>query len=198
MVRTVRAAAPPVHWLRSAGTLTATSILIFALGIAVWAVFTTRASLSAAFAEQARIQDAQLALEQTLKIQLDEENNVRAFVITRDPAYASAYRTSVAEFTRTQRHLRRTLAGEALRNSLGVLADYDTAQHDWEELVAAPLLNHRSPAGSADFDRRGKMLIYQQLRDARNIEGSLAALDARVRQRTADSINKTLFVRLFG
>ena len=75
----------PRPLLRGAGTLTATAILAFALIIAVTGAIMTRKAINVSFTQQMQIERAQLTLERMLKIQLDEENYVRAYVITRDP-----------------------------------------------------------------------------------------------------------------
>lgn len=181
--------------LRGAGTLTATAILAFALIVAVSGAFQTRVAIRNSFAEQTRIQAAQLRLEEMLKRQLDEENYIRAYVITHDPSYIDAYRATGA-FERDERYVRGVLEREHLSRALGALIDYDAARRDWHREVADPLLEHptRRPR---EIDKRGKILIDTQSEAAAYIEDVLRRQNEVVSKNTQEAINRTLYLRAF-
>lgn len=193
MIRLPRVSAPIA---RGAGTLTATAILIFALIIAVTGALRTRQEIAASFAEQTAIQRGQLMLERMLKIQLDEENYIRAYVITHDPAYIGSYHATARQFDLERRDLNATLQKEGLSDALGALVDYDMAHSDWHNEVADPLLRHPGVA-ARELDKRGKILVDSQTDAARFIEQRLAAKNQQVLTSTQDQINSTLYQRAF-
>lgn len=179
-----------------AGTLTATAILLFALIVAVTGAVGTRQAIDASFAEQAGISRAQLALERMTKIQLDEENYIRAYVITRNAAYIASYRGVRRQFAFEERYLRQTLHQQRLVDAEGALLDYDYYHRDWHAQVAVPLLAHPS-RGPREIDKRGKLLVDLQDQAAQFIEGRLAKRSHQVLDATRAQINGTLLWRVF-
>ncbi|MBV9272245.1 MAG: SpoIIE family protein phosphatase [Candidatus Eremiobacteraeota bacterium] len=177
--------------LRSAGAISASAILLFALIIAVTGALRTREEIASSFGQQATIQQAQLDLENMLKLQLDEENYIRAYVITRDPGYLDSYRTVVHDFDEAQSRVRNTLRDQHLGEALSAFYDYEGAHADWHRDIATPLLRHPN-AAPGDIDKRGKYLIDLETGAARSIETALAARNEQVRQTTSDQISSTL------
>ena len=185
----------PSRLVRSAGTLAALAILVFALGVAIEGAWSTRAVIDSSFQEQKRIEDGQLTLEQMLKIQLDEQNYIRAFVITRDPSYIDSYNATGLQFYNQLKRLQDILAREGLTDTLAALRDYESTHHQWHLEVADPLLAH--PTSSArELDKRGKALIDAQSEDARYIEGQLEQKNQQVLASTQDQINRALWERV--
>jgi serine phosphatase RsbU (regulator of sigma subunit) len=181
--------------LRGAGTLTATAILAFALIIAVTGAVITRKAISVSFAEQTRIERAQLTLERMLKLQLDEQNYVRAYVITRDPGEVDSYRATSAQFSGERDTLAQILQQEHLADALGALDDYDVAHADWHAQVADRML--RSPGRDVrQIEKRGKTLIDSQSDAARFIEERLDAKNHQVLASTQTQIDNTLYQRM--
>jgi len=181
--------------LRGAGTLTATAILAFALIIAVTGAVITRKAINVSFAEQTRIERAQLTLERMLKIQLDEENYVRAYVITRDPSEIDSYRATGAQFVGERNTLLQILQQERLTDALGALEDYDMAHTDWHQQVADQMLR-RPGRGVRELEKRGKTLIDSQSDAARFIEERLDAKNREVLASTQAQIDSTLYQRM--
>ncbi len=177
--------------IRSAGTLTAVAILAFALAIALTVAVNTRKAVNASFAEQMSIERGQLALERMLKIQLDEQNYIRAYVITHDPSYIDSYRATRERFDTERSQLGAILANENLVDARAALLDYDVAHHDWHTYVADPLLHHPG-RGARELDKRGKVLIDSQSEAARFIETRMDAKNRQVLQATQDRINESL------
>jgi serine phosphatase RsbU (regulator of sigma subunit) len=182
----------PAAVIRSAGTLTAVTILVFALAIAVAVALNTRTAVNASFAEQMKIQQGQLALERMLKIQLDEENYIRAYVITHDPAYIDSYHATAESFDAERALLGSVLNQENLLDARAALLDYDVAHHDWHTQVADPLLHHPGNA-ARELDKRGKLLIGSQSEAARFIESRMDAKNREVFLRTQGRINQSLY-----
>lgn len=177
--------------LRSAGTLTAVAILIFALGVAVAGAWNTRAAVNASFTEQRFIERGQLTLERMREIQLDEENYIRAYVITHDPSYIEAYRATGQLFDRARRQLQGVLAQEGLVDAQGALDDYDMAHHAWDTQVADPLLRHPG-AAARELDKRGKILVDSQRDAVQFIGDKMDAKDREILAVTERRINASL------
>jgi len=182
----------PAPVLRSAGTMTAAAILVFALIIAIAAAWNTRREIDASFRHQMQIERGQLALERMLKIQLDEENYIRAYVITHDPSYLDSYRATNQQFAAERSDLRAILAQERLGDAQGALAYYEMAHRDWDNEIARPLMEHPGTA-ARELDKRGKQLIDVQSDAARFIEHRLDSQNAAVLAATREQINGTLY-----
>jgi serine phosphatase RsbU (regulator of sigma subunit) len=185
----------PRPLLRGAGTLTATAILAFALIIAVTGALVTRQAINASFTEQMQIERAQLTLERMLKIQLDEENYVRAYVITHDPSDIDSYRATNLQFRQERDALSQILEREKLADALGALEDYDMAHRDWHSEVADRVLSHPGTA-VRELEKRGKTLIDSQRDAARFIETRLDAKNREVLSSTQAQIDNTLYQRM--
>jgi serine phosphatase RsbU (regulator of sigma subunit) len=186
----------PRPLLRGAGTLTATAILGFALIIAVTGALTTRHAINSSFSEQMQIERAQLTLERMLKIQLDEENYVRKYVITRDPSDIDSYRATTARFDRERDTLSGLLQQEGLSDALGALDDYEMAHRDWHAEVANPMLQHPGSADIRELEKRGKTLIDSQSDAAFFIEARLDQRNRQVLTSTQAQIDNTLYQRM--
>ena len=182
----------PAPVVRSAGTMTAAAILVFALIIAIAAAWNTRREIDASFRHQMQIERGQLALERMLKIQLDEENYIRAYVITHDPSYLDSYRATNQQFDTERKDLRGILQRESLADAQGALAYYDMAHSDWHNEIARPLMEHPGIA-ARELDKRGKQLIDVQSDAAHFIERRLDSQNAAVLASTREQINGTLY-----
>lgn len=185
----------PRPLLRGAGTLTATAILAFALVIAITGAVTTRRAINNSFAEQMQIERAQITLERMLKIQLDEQNDVRAYVITRDPADIDAYHAASAQFRRARATLLHILQREHLADALGALEDYDMAHADWHSQVAAKMIAHPS-ADARVLEKRAKMLVASQADQAYFIDARLGSRNREILASTQGQIDATLYQRM--
>jgi serine phosphatase RsbU (regulator of sigma subunit) len=181
----------PAAVIRSAGTLTAVAILVFALVTAVTVALNTRKAVNASFDEQMTIEQGQLALERMLKIQLDEENYIRGYVITHDPSYIESYRATTENFNTWRAQLAGVLTQENLLDARAALLDYDVAHRDWHTQVADPLV--RDPGAARVLDKNGKSLIDSQSQAAHFIEGRMEAKNRQVLSRTQDQINQSLY-----
>ncbi|MBC5816028.1 MAG: SpoIIE family protein phosphatase [Candidatus Eremiobacteraeota bacterium] len=180
---------------RSAGTLTATAILIFALLIGVSGAFTTRAQIRASFDREKSIQSAQLALEELLRVQLDEETGVRGFAITHDTTFLDPYYSAISRYTPLERQLHQTLVDEKMSHGLLALAEFDRVHDDWHRYVAGPLIQSPTGRNAVEIEKRGKVLIDQERSDATALEQMLAERNHQLEAETQDRINQTLYVR---
>jgi len=180
--------------MRYAGVLSASAILIFALAIAITGVLRTNAQLKASFAQQRVVQQAQLTLERMLKIEIDEENYIRAYVITRDRSYIDSYQGTSVQFDAEQAQLQRALSEEHLRSALAALRDYAAAHRNWQREVAAPML--KGGAAASQLDARGKIFIDTQSDDAQYIEALLAVKSSDIARSSQEAIEGTLSQRI--
>jgi serine phosphatase RsbU (regulator of sigma subunit) len=177
--------------LRSAGTLTAAAILAFALVVAVVGGLDTRTAVNSSFSEQSAIEQGQLALEHMLRTQLDEQNYIRAYVITHDASYIDSYRATTQTFYVVRSQLQAVLDREHLLDARAALYDYDAAHTDWENEVANPLLHH--PGSSVrEIEKRAKSLIELESQAAHFIEARMDARDREVLAATQYRINASL------
>ncbi|MFN2527896.1 MAG: PP2C family protein-serine/threonine phosphatase [Candidatus Baltobacteraceae bacterium] len=180
---------------RSAGTLTATAILIFALLIGVSGAFTTRAQIRASFDREKSIQSAQLALEELLRVQLDEETGVRGYAITHDTTFLDPYYAAISRYTPLERQLHATLEDEHLQQGLDALAEFGRVHDDWHRYVADPLIQNPTGRIAVEIEKRGKVLTDQERSDAVALEQMLAARNHQLEADTQDRINQTLYIR---
>lgn len=187
---------------RGAGTLTASAILAFALIVALTGTMGTSRAINASFLHQRRIAHGELTLRRMTELQIAEENDVRAFVISRNPRYADAYHRDAAEFSADARRLNALLTGEEMAASLGALRDYEQLHADWYALIAQPLLKHpsRSPR---ELDKRGEYLIATEADQTNFLQARLERDNAAVAAQTQQAIDSTLYERaawltLFG
>ncbi len=96
------------------GTLLLTAFLVITLAFAVQGAFETRSEIANTFARQAEFQQAQMQLEELLRLQIDEENSLRGYLLTRDPFYVAQYRQAVAGYDDRQRTIKRVLRNQQL------------------------------------------------------------------------------------
>ncbi len=129
-------------------------------------------------------------------MQIDEENYVRGYVLTRDPFYIDQFHASNDVFRRREKRLRTVLSSEHLVGAQAALFDYDNVHSKWHQLVADPLIKHPSKS-SAELDKTGKGLIDQQTEDSQAIEDILARQNASIGNNTRDQVNRTLYAGAF-
>lgn len=182
--------------MRVPGTLIFTAFLFIVLGFAVQTALQTRSSISQTFARESRIVQAQLALEELLRLQIDEENSVRGFNITRDTFYRQQYDAAVAQFDDKLQAVRNALTAEHLRGSLDTLAGYAALQRDWRAKVAEPLLQHPG-RDVAQIDKQNKAFSDYENRTTKSIRADLAATNAALAQSTQNQVNQNAIWRVF-
>jgi CHASE3 domain sensor protein len=180
---------------RLIATILGTLVLLAALAFAIQGSFIALSEVSATFDRETRIQQARLDIETLLLFQIDQENNVRAYTITRDPLYTQEYATNVQSFERTESRVRRALKDQGIDQALAALDDYERAQQTWRKTVAQPLLEdpNRVPA---DLEKRNKMYSDYESGIADQI-GKI--VDAKNQQLVADTLAQfyqTIWARL--
>ena len=186
---------PPRALLQAAGALTATAILAFGLFIAVDSTFATRAAIRAAFDHQQDLQNAQLALSELLKLQVDEETAVRGFTITRENAFLDPYYAASVHFVPLDRQLSNVLSQERMVEAQAALHEFEQTHEQWHRLVAEPLIAHPSPAYALELAKRGKVLIDAERNDAAEMQLLLTQRNDLVRRQAQDEINRTGYSR---
>ena len=181
---------------RVTATLFLTGFLVLALVFAVQGAFQTRASISDTFDRQAQIQAAQISLEELLRLQIDEEDSVRGYVLTRDPFYVAQYRSAAAEFDATLGSIRQTIAAQKAPDVGTLLSDYAHSQSEWREQIALPLLAHpeRNPS---DTEKLNKHFADYETRAVAVMRGQLADLNAGLARSTQAQLDRTSYVRAF-
>ncbi|MHB8178675.1 MAG: PP2C family protein-serine/threonine phosphatase [Vulcanimicrobiaceae bacterium] len=178
------------------GTLVFTVFLVVVLGLAVQGAFVTRVQISRTFHRQARLEQAQIQLEELRRLQIDEENAVRGFTITRDSFYRQQYLVAVADFGRRLAEIRTALQSEHLTGAIERLRWYQLAQRAWRAEVAVPLLDYPN-LPFPETAKRSKFYADYEARIADEIRTILATRSAYLARSTQEQINRTLYVRAF-
>jgi CHASE3 domain sensor protein len=176
--------------------------LALVLIIAVQGAFATRAHIAQTFEAQSRIVQAQLALEELLRLQIDEESSVRGYVLTRDPFYAQEYASTAQAFDAKVAAVASVLAQQQLNPAARTLEDYVSLQTNWRRKIAQPLL--ASPGlDVAEIDKENKAFSDYENRTANFIRNALAQRNDELARSTQEQIDRdtwtrTFFLALFG
>jgi serine phosphatase RsbU (regulator of sigma subunit) len=177
-------------------TLLLPAFLVVTLGLAVLGAFQTRAQISETFARQTQIQQAQIALEELLRLQIDEENSLRGYSLTHDPFYVSEYRMAANEYDTTEDSIRQTVREQNLAGAQQMLANYTRFQQEWRTNVAAPLLSHPNEQLDA-LDKRNKLYSDYETRTVAAIREALASTNELLQHSTQMQLDRTSYVRSF-
>jgi serine phosphatase RsbU (regulator of sigma subunit) len=181
---------------RVSGTVLLTAFLALTLVFAVQGSFETRAQIASTFARQSQIQQAQIELEELLRLQIDEENSLRGYSLTRDPFYVSQYRQAAAGYDSKERTIAQTLHQQQLFGVEQFLDNYARLQSQWRADVAAPLL--RRPGERLDqLDKRNKLYSDYETRTVAAIRATLAGTDAALVRSTQLQLDRSSYVRAF-
>ena len=176
------------------GTMLLTSFLLLSLGFAVEGAFETRAEIAKTFAHQAQIQQAQLDLEELLRLQIDEENSLRGYILTHDPFYNAEYRSASAGYDEKEDAIRKTLGEQELAGADKLLADYAHLQLEWRNTVAAPLLAHPR-LRLEELDKRNKLFADYETLTAAAIRRELAGTDDELERSTQMQLDRSSYLR---
>ncbi|HET6274423.1 MAG TPA: SpoIIE family protein phosphatase [Candidatus Cybelea sp.] len=177
-------------------TLLLTAFLVVTLGFAIEGTFETRAQIASTFARQAQIQQAQLALEELLRLQIDEENLLRGYVLTRDPFYIAQYRQAAAGYDAKEAAIQKILTEERLTEPVQLLGAYGHLQSRWRDEVAHPLLRDpRRPL--VEIDKRNKLFSDYETRTVAAIREALAATDDGLVRSTQIQLDRSSYMRAF-
>jgi CHASE3 domain sensor protein len=175
------------------GTMLLTAFLLLSLGFAVEGSFETRAEIANTFARQAQIQQAQIDLEELLRLQIDEENSLRGYLLTRDPFYDAEYRSASAGYDEKEDAIRKTLGNQQL-GANKLLADYARLQLEWRNTVAAPLLAHPQ-LRLEELDKRNKLFSDYETLTAAAIRRELAGTDDELERSTQMQLDRSSYLR---
>jgi serine phosphatase RsbU (regulator of sigma subunit) len=173
-----------------------TLFLLLVLGLAVQGAFQTRASIAATYRRQADMQNAQIDLEQMLRLQIVEENALRGFILTRDPFYVNQYASASAQWAAKEADVRAALDKEHLTRALALLGQYDVVQNDWRREIAQPLFIRRGSSIVSVAKKNKQFTDYQAL-TAAGVEHVIALTSAQLLRSTLDQVNRSSYVRAF-
>lgn len=185
---------PPAFTERVAGTVLFTAFLVVGLSLAVQGLFQTRASLASTFDREADMQRAQINLQELLRLQIDEENYLRGFILTRDPFYVQQYGSAVRAWAAKEDDVRRALLAEHMQGAVNLLGQYDVIQSDWRERIAIPLFA-RPTTNLVDVEKSNKRYIDYEARTAAGVETAIAQTSASLLRSTQDQINRSSYGR---
>lgn len=186
----------PSLFHRVRGTLVLSAFLLLTVVLAVQGAFSTRAQITKTFASQSDIVQAQLALEEMLKLQIDEENSVRGYTSTRDPFYRDQYAGAVASFDTKAAQVRRVLRAQRLSSTTRMLDDYIALQKNWRSKIAEPLLANPHRDVEA-IDKENKVFSDVEARAGSGISESLADANDRLGKSSQEEVNSGAWARAF-
>ena len=178
------------------GTLLLTAFLVVTLVFAVQGAFETKSEIADTFARQAEIQQAQMQLEELLRLQIDEENSLRGYLLTRDPFYIAQYRQALAGYDDTERAIKRVLRSQQLTRARDLLHQYGLLQWKWRAEVASPLFRHPRRR-LVELDKRNKLFSDYETRTVGAIRRALAGTDAAFVRSTQVQLDRSAYVRAF-
>jgi sigma-B regulation protein RsbU (phosphoserine phosphatase) len=181
-------------FVRITGTMLLTGFLLLSLGFAVEGTFETRAQFANTFARQAQIQKAQIDLEELLRLQIDEENSLRGYLLTRDPFYTAEYRSAAAGYDEKESAIRKTLGEEELPGADKLLIDYAHLQLEWRNTVAAPLLAHPR-LRLQELDKRNKLFADYETLTAAAIRRELEGTGDELALSTQEQLDRASYLR---
>ncbi len=185
---------PTLGGRRIPASLVTTAILAIAVVLAVQGAFSTRASIARTFSEQAQIVQAQLALEQLLRLQIHEEDSVRGYSLTRDPFYKEQYASITSDFARKAAAVRHILSKAGLESGRQNLDDYLSLQSNWRKKIAEPLLAHPG-RDIAQIDKENKAFTDYEARTTDEIRATLAQANDRLGKSTQEQVNTNAYLR---
>lgn len=179
---------------RVTGTLLLTAFLLFSLGFAILGTFETRVEIANTFARQSQIQQAQIDLEELLRLQIDEENFLRGYLLTRDAFYKSEYRSAETGYDAKENAIGRALHAQRLTDADKLLSDYAHLQQDWRGSVAARLFAHPYQP-LQELDKRNKLFSDYENRTAASLRLALAGTEDELARSTQEQLDRSSYVR---
>jgi sigma-B regulation protein RsbU (phosphoserine phosphatase) len=191
--RAVRTATPLA---RVTGTLLLTAFLVLALSFAVIGAFQTRSQIAGTFAQQKQIQQAQLDLEELLRLQIDEENFLKGYALTRDPFYVTEYRAAARQLDAKEASIRSALRAQRLTFVGQLLDEYTRIQDQWRTAVAIPLLKAPDERIN-EIDKRNKVFSDYETRTVAAIRAALDGANDALGRSTQAQLDRTSYVRAF-
>jgi CHASE3 domain sensor protein len=183
-------------FLRVPGALIWTAFLAVVLIIALQGAFQTRAHIAQTFDAETRIVQAQLGLEEMLRLQIDQENFVRGFTLTRDPFYVQNYVTAAQQFDEKVALVASVLTQQGMADASGTLNNYVALQGQWRRNVAQPLLA-RPGRDIAAIDKENKFVSDFETKAAGAIRDALQARSFALDRSTQEQINRDAWTRAF-
>ncbi len=173
-----------------------TAFLAIAVVVAVQGAFATRAQLAQTFARQSEIVQAQLALEEMRRLQIDAESSVRGYSLTRDPFYKQQYANIETDFDAKAASVRATMSAAGLTGAVRSLDDYISLQQNWRTKIAEPLLAHPGRDVTV-IDKRNKAFTDFENRSVQLIRASLADAYDRLARTAQEQVNVNAYSRAF-
>lgn len=181
-------------FVRVTGTMLLTAFLLLSLGFAVEGAFETRAQIANTFDRESQIQQAQIDLEELLRLQIDEENSLRGYLLTRDPFYIAEYRSASAGYDDKEDAIRKRLGEQELPGADKLLIDYGHLQSEWRNTVAAPLLAHPR-LRLQELDKRNKLFSDYETLTAAAIRRELAGTGDELARSTQMQLDRSSYLR---
>jgi len=177
-------------------TLLLTAFLVLVLAIAVQGAFQTRAQIADTFNRQSAIGQAQIMLEELLRLQIVEEDSLRGYVLTKDPFYVDQYHAAVLDFDDKLATIRATIAAQQVPVVQSALAQYASYQDGWRRHIASQVLQ-RPDALVSDLDKRSKVYSDYETRAATLVRSELADRNRALAASTQEQIDESAYVRAF-
>lgn len=173
-----------------------TAFLAVVLIIALQGAFTTRAYIARTFDAQSHIVQAQLGVEEMLRLEIDQENSVRGYTLTRDPFYVGQYVNAAQTFDQKAAEVAAILERQKMTPVRRTLDAYVSLQHNWRGKIAKPSLA-KPGRDIAELDKQNKAFSDYENRITDVIRQQLAAQNLELGRLTQESINRDAWTRAF-
>jgi serine phosphatase RsbU (regulator of sigma subunit) len=142
------------------------------------------------------MQRAQIDLQEMLRLQIDEEDSVRGYLLTKDTLYLQLYAQSASAWAAKETAVHDALVDEHLDSALRTLDQYDIVQNDWRRKIAQPLLAHPN-SDVVGLEKRSKAFIDFQAQTTAAVRAALVQRSEGLAFSTQDQINRSSYVRAF-
>lgn len=164
------------------------------LYVAIQGSFQTRARISDTFSRQSTIERSQIELEELLRLEIDEQNSLRGYLLTRDPFYVEQYRAAAAGFDARIATIRRALQAQQLGTALQALDQYGALQVQWRKKIAMPLLAHPG-TDITDLDKSNKIFSDYENEVVDSVRSDLADTSAALAASTKAQLIRSAYSR---
>jgi sigma-B regulation protein RsbU (phosphoserine phosphatase) len=171
-----------------------TAFLFLSLAFAIQGTFETKTEIGDTFTREAQIQQAQIDLEDLLRLQIDEENSLRGYLLTRDPFYPAAYRSSAAGYNLKESAIRETLRQQQLTRAERLLSEYAALQQKWRNTVAARLFAYPNQQ-LQELDKSNKLFSDYETLQASQIRRELATTGDELARSTQSELDRSSYFR---
>jgi serine phosphatase RsbU (regulator of sigma subunit)/CHASE3 domain sensor protein len=156
------------------GANTAAVVLAFALGVSIVGSMVTFVNVRAAFSQHTAVDQAQDALQELYRTQLEEDTDFRGFLATGQQVYLGASGAASGAFAALWKKTSEASDRAQLQSGAVLLADLQHTHDLWKDEVEAPLIAHPTATDATQLESLGKAYSDQMEQDFESLTGMYA------------------------